>query len=97
MDPRESGKFSLLGGAISGTYLEIDPPKSIQLHWRFKDWPADMYSSVTLTFKDTGSSTQLTLNQVGVPQYSVEQITSGWYKYYFNAIKARFHYGSGTL
>jgi len=25
VDPRESGKFSLLGGAISGSYLEIHP------------------------------------------------------------------------
>lgn len=97
VDPRESGKFSLLGGAISGSFLEIQPSKSIQLHWRFQDWPADMHSSVTLTFKDTGTSTELSLNQVGVPQYSVEQIKSGWYKYYFNAIKMTFGYGSSTL
>lgn len=97
VDPRESGKFSMLGGMISGSYLEIQPNESIHLHWRFKDWPADIYSSVTLKFKDTGSTTELSLSQVGVPQYSVEQIKSGWYKYYFNAIKRTFGYGSGTL
>lgn len=97
VDPREGGKFSMLGGMISGTYLEIKPNESIQWHWRFNDWPANTYSTVTLKFKDTGSSTELTLNQVGVPQYSVEQIKSGWYKYYFNAIKRTFGYGSGTL
>jgi len=96
-DPRESGKFSMLGGSITGTYLEIQPNQSVHLHWRFKDWPEDMYSSVTLIFRDTGSSTELSLTQVGVPQYSVEQIRSGWYKYYFNAIKSTFGYGSGTL
>ena len=34
------------------------------MHWRFKDWPAEMYSSVTLTFKDTGTSAEVTLSQV---------------------------------
>jgi len=95
--PTEGGQFSLMGGTITGTFLEIDPDKLLHLHWRFKDWPEDMFSSVTLKFKDTGSSTELSLSQVGVPQYSVEQIKSGWSRYYFNAIKMRFGYGSGSL
>jgi len=97
VDPRESGKFSMLGGMISGTFVVIQPNESIHLLWRFGDWPDNMHSSVTLKFKDTGSSTELTLEQVGVPQYSVDMIKSGWYKYYFNAIKRTFGYGSGTL
>jgi len=97
VDPRISGKFSLLAGAITGTYLEIQPEDKIQQHWRFKDWPADMFSSVTLTFKDTGSSTELTLHQTGVPQYSLDQIKEGWTRYYFQPIKMTFGYGAGSL
>ena len=29
VDPREGGKFSMLGGMISGTYLEIKPNESV--------------------------------------------------------------------
>lgn len=95
VDPRESGSFSLLGGAISGTFLELYPPKTILMQWRFKDWPKDVYSSVKLTFTDTGSSTDLELHQEGVPQSFKEQIKEGWQKYYFNSIKMTFGYGSG--
>ena len=29
VDPRESGKFAMLGGMITGTYLEIQPNESV--------------------------------------------------------------------
>lgn len=95
VDPRESGSFSLLGGAISGTYLEVYPPNTILMQWRFKDWPKDVYSSVKLTFKDTGNSTDLELHQEGIPKSFKDQIKEGWQKYYFNSIKMTFGYGSG--
>ena len=31
VDPRESGKFVMLGGMITGTYLEIQPNESVSL------------------------------------------------------------------
>lgn len=37
VDPRESGKFSKLGGMITGTYLEIQPNESVsfsKFYWR---------------------------------------------------------------
>lgn len=97
VDAREGGQFSLLSGAISGTFLEIQPHDMLHLHWRFADWPADQFSSVTLLFTDSGSSTDLSLTQVGVPEHGAEQIRSGWKKYYFNPIKQTFGYGSGSL
>lgn len=97
VDPTKGGQFKLLGDAITGTFLEIEPDKFLHLHWRFKDWPEDVFSSVTLNFSDKGSSSEVVLEQEGVPQSSMEQIKSGWYRYYFNAIKSKFGYGSGTV
>lgn len=32
VDPRESGKFAMLGGMITGTYLEIQPNESVSIN-----------------------------------------------------------------
>ncbi|CAH2328466.1 activator of 90 kDa heat shock ATPase homolog 1 [Pelobates cultripes] len=36
----KGGKFQLLGGNVSGEFVELEPEKKIVMSWRFKSWPS---------------------------------------------------------
>lgn len=48
LEPFKGGKFELFGGNISGTFEELVPGKKIVQRWRYKQWPAEHYSTVTM-------------------------------------------------
>lgn len=43
------------------------PNKKIVQEWRFKTWPEGHHSKVTIELEDEGDSTNLSLNQTGIP------------------------------
>jgi len=88
------GTFELLGGGISGKYLEVVPFTKITQEWRLKTWPAGHYSKVELLISQTKEDTKLTLTQAGVPVKEVESTRQGWQRYYFEAMKRTFGFGS---
>ncbi|XP_053553340.1 activator of 90 kDa heat shock protein ATPase homolog 1 [Bombina bombina] len=92
--PEKGGKFQLLGGNVSGEFVELEPEKHIVMSWRFKSWPAGHHASITLTFTDKGGETELRLEARGVPQSEEERTKEGWKRYYFEGIKQTFGYGA---
>ena len=42
-------------GMITGEYESLDENANLKLKWRMKDWPADVFSSVKITFQDMGN------------------------------------------
>lgn len=48
LEPFKGGKFELFSGNITGTFEELVPAKKIVQKWRYKQWPAEHYSTVTM-------------------------------------------------
>ncbi|KAG9481715.1 hypothetical protein GDO78_010774 [Eleutherodactylus coqui] len=93
----KGGKFQLLGGNVSGEFIELEFEKRIVLSWRFKTWPAGHHATITLTFIDKGGETDLQMEARGVPQSEEQHMKEGWKRYYFDGIKQTFGYGAALL
>eukprot|EP00095_Tigriopus_kingsejongensis_P007078 snap_masked-scaffold912_size81766-processed-gene-0.11 protein:Tk07078 transcript:snap_masked-scaffold912_size81766-processed-gene-0.11-mRNA-1 annotation:"activator of 90 kda heat shock protein atpase homolog 1" len=87
-------KFELLGGNIQGEFLEVKPFTRIGQKWRLKSWPAGHYSAVTMVISQGSEATKLSLTQTAVPSTEVENTRQGWDRYYWDAIKRTFGFGS---
>lgn len=81
------GKFSIYGGDMEGTNLELVPDDKIVQSWRSSDWPEGHYSKVTFSLAPAGSHTRLTLSHSGVPEEFVEGIRQGWRDFYWTPMK----------
>ena len=55
---------------------------------------SEHYSTITLTFFDRSSETELKVECRGVPDNEEERTKEGWKRYYFEAIKQTFGYGA---
>ncbi|CAH2328465.1 activator of 90 kDa heat shock ATPase homolog 1 [Pelobates cultripes] len=93
----KGGKFQLLGGNVSGEFVELEPEKKIVMSWRFKSWPSGHHATVTLTFKDKGGETELGMDARGVPKNEEDRTKEGWKRYYFDGIKQTFGFGALLL
>ena len=63
---------------VGGSYQVIEPYKRIVFTWGWDGDPARQ-STITLTFRDLGGKTELTLRQVGLPTVeSRDDHTKGW-------------------
>ena len=81
-------KFSLWGGQMFGTNLEVIPNKKLVQEWCYDQW--DRPSKVTFTLKSKGKITIVTLFHEDVPEKSVASISEGWESYYLGAIREMF-------
>lgn len=81
------GKFTIYGGEIDGTNLELVPDKKIVQSWRYSDWPEGHYSTVTFSLEDVEKGTRLTFTQNGVPDDKYEDVKQGWKDYYWGPMK----------
>ncbi|XP_040267559.1 activator of 90 kDa heat shock protein ATPase homolog 1 [Bufo bufo] len=93
----KGGKFQLLGGNVSGEFMEVESEKRIVMSWRFKTWPAGHHATITLTFTDKGGETELRMEARGVPQSEEQHLKDGWKRYYFDGIKQTFGFGAMLL
>ena len=66
-DCKKGGFFSLLSDNVTGRFLDIVPYDRVDMLWRFKSWPSDHYSHVSLMFSDDKDQTKLVIQQTGVP------------------------------
>jgi len=91
------GKFELFGGNVSGQYLELEEPKKIVQSWRLKEWPAEHFSRLEITFdqNDVDNVTVMRVEWSGVPIGQEEVTRRNWGEYYVRSIKQTF--GFGTL
>ena len=87
------GKFSMLGGIISGKFCKLSEGGLIESEWRMDDWPAESVSHLQLKFVNTSDGCQLQLEQRNVPLASDERTRKGWEQQIFQRIKMTFGYG----
>lgn len=87
MDPVPGGKFSLWGGDIYGTNIEISPEKIVQ-EWTAGDW--DKPSIVTLSIHEAPDGCIVELDQTGIPDEEFKDISEGWEMYYLGQVQALF-------
>lgn len=81
-------KFSLWGGQMFGTNLEVVKNKKLVQEWCYDQW--DKPSKVTFTLKAKGKQTIVELLHEDVPEKSLTSITEGWDIYYLGAIREMF-------
>ncbi len=81
-------KFSLWGGQMFGTNLEVVKNKKLVQEWCYDQW--DKPSKVTFTLKAKGKQTFVELLHEDVPEKSLTSITEGWDIYYLGAIREMF-------
>ena len=81
------GTFDTNDGYSNGTNLELVQDEKIVQTWRASDWPDDHYSTLTITLSPGSSGTKLSFIQTGVPSDQYEEISQGWYDYYWNPLK----------
>jgi activator of HSP90 ATPase len=81
------GKFSIYGGEISGTNLELVEDWKIVQSWRYSDWPEGVYSRVTFALEGVNKRTRLTFTQTGIPDDKYQDIKRGWKEYYWGPMK----------
>ncbi|XP_044022740.1 activator of 90 kDa heat shock protein ATPase homolog 1b [Siniperca chuatsi] len=94
VDGERGGKFRLLEGNVFGEFTELAPDEKIVMKWRYNNWPCEHYATITMTFLDRSSETELKVECRGVPDNEEERTKEGWKRYYFEAIKQTFGYGA---
>lgn len=71
-DCKKGGFFSLFSDNITGRFLNVVPHDRLDLLWRFKSWPDDHHSMVSITFHDEIDRTKLVVQQLAVPSQFYE-------------------------
>ena len=85
-EAKPDGQYSIYDGMITGKYVSVEENKKIVMKWRMKDWAADVFSNVEMTFQDNGGdNTEITINQTEVPEYDtynksvhIDNLENGW-------------------
>lgn len=94
LEPKKNGKFELFGGNVHGEFVELVEHKKIVQRWRSKLWPANHYSTVTITIDQQQDHTNLRLSQSGVPQSEADGTLENWDRFYWEPIKRTFGWGT---
>jgi len=90
IEPTSGSEFILLDGAVTGTMKELTPNKKISQKWRFKDWPENHYSDLTITLSSITGGTKLSLIQKNVPSSDSNRTISGWENIFWRRIQTLF-------
>ena len=64
------------------------------MRWRFKSWPDEHYSTVTLDIHEGDNGTSLKIMQSEIPEAEFERTKQGWVNYYWDAIRQTFGFGA---
>lgn len=88
MTPNVGGAFSLWGGQMYGTNLEVVKNKKLVQEWCYDQWETP--SRVTITIKGKGKQTIVELLHEDVPEKSFQSLAEGWDSFYLGAIKDMF-------
>ena len=85
MTAKEGSSFSLWGGDIHGTNLEIVDKSTLVQEWYSGDWPTP--SKVSFTLANDKGETKVELLHENVPKEDADDIAEGWDIYYLGVIK----------
>jgi activator of HSP90 ATPase len=84
---KKGDHFTAYDGYIEGITLDLEPDRKITQSWRGSDWPEGHYSEVTFLLKETVDGTLLEFIQKDVPAQFYDDITKGWYDFYWKPMK----------
>lgn len=82
---------------IEVEFTELAQKERIVMKWRMKSWYAGHYSVVKMSLSQTVDGARLTLEQSGVPETALDATLNGWKRYYWEAIKMTFGYGTRIM
>lgn len=94
VEAKRGGKFELFGGNIYGEFVELVEDKRIAQRWRSKQWPDEHYSMVTIDMEQQTDHTTVKITQTGVPENDADGTKENWNRYYWEAIKRTFGWGT---
>jgi activator of HSP90 ATPase len=92
--PEVGAEYSLFGGNITGEIVKLVPNKEIVMTWRLRDWKAEHFARLTLTFAEGHGETNLHVSIVGVPVGQEEVVENNFEEYYIRPIKLTFGFGA---
>jgi uncharacterized protein YndB with AHSA1/START domain len=76
--------FRAFNDVLSGTILQVIPKRLIVQSWRSPYWgPADIDSTLILTFLPDGEGGRIELTQVNVVDQDFAGVSHGWEKFYW--------------
>ncbi len=81
-------KFSLFGGGVHGTNLEVIPNQKLVQEWYAEEW--EKPSKVSFILVPTGESTIIELLHEGVPESEIQKFSEGWNQHYLGQIQKMF-------
>jgi uncharacterized protein YndB with AHSA1/START domain len=82
--PRAGASFRAFGDILSGTILQVEPKRLIVQSWRSPHWgPADLDSTLILTFLPEEGGARIELTQVNVIDGDFAGVCHGWEKFYW--------------
>jgi activator of HSP90 ATPase len=95
---REGDSFSLFGGRVEGSQIELVPGKRVVQAWRFgtahpSPWEPGVYSILRFTLEPVGDRTRLVIDHTGIPAEWEEHISSGYPTFYQEPITRFFYVG----
>jgi activator of HSP90 ATPase len=91
IDAQVGGRFTAWDGYITGTTLELDPPRRILQAWRTSEFPDGSPDSLLeVLFEETADSTRLILNHTNIPEGQGEEYRQGWEDFYFTPMQQYF-------
>lgn len=85
MDSSEGTKFSLWGGDIYGTNIEVEPYQKLVQEWYGGKWEEP--SILTIKLQKAGNTTKIELLHENVPDAEYKDIEQGWKDYYIGPLK----------
>lgn len=90
-DALPESKFTAWDGYISGTNLELEPPRRILQAWRTTEFPEGSPDSrLELLLELAANGTTLRLLHSNIPDGQGDDYREGWEEYYFSPLKKYF-------
>jgi uncharacterized protein YndB with AHSA1/START domain len=85
ISPRAGAPFRAFNEVLTGTILEVVPKRLIVQSWRSSNFaPADLDSTLILTFWPQGDGGRIELVHVNVSDGDFAGVSQGWEKYYWS-------------
>jgi len=80
-------EFDLIDGQIVGRSIELITDARIVWKWRYQDWPANHFSTVTIEIKRVQGGSDLLLNQTNVPVDKCRVVVENWEKNFWKKMQ----------
>ena len=81
--------FSAFDGVLTGTMLQVAPKRLIVQSWRSPHWaPADLDSTLILTFVPEKDGGRIELTHVNVVDADFAGVSHGWERFYWTPWRA---------